>query len=65
MERVRDLGKDVDIVGRTLLFLFAGFNTFFVFFAKEKGRIKHFAADFIFWVRVKDRSLSMGLHSGK
>ena len=23
-------------------------------FTKEKGRIKHFAADFIFWVRVKN-----------
>ena len=41
-ERVRDLGKDVDIVGRTLLFLFARFNTFFVLFAKEEGRIKQF-----------------------
>ena len=49
-ERAQDLGKDVDIVGRTLFFLFAGFNTFFAFFTKEKGRIKHFAADFIFWV---------------
>lgn len=43
--------------GRTsiLFFLLAGFNTFFAFFTKEKGRIKHFAADFIFWVRVKNR----------
>jgi len=49
-ERVRYLGKDIHIVGRTLFFLFAGLNTFSAFFTREKGRIKHFAADFIFWV---------------
>ena len=27
----------------------------FAFFGREKGRIKQFAADFIFWVRVKNR----------
>ena len=40
-----------------------GFYTFsvvfelgvFTDFTKEKGRIKHFAADFIFWIRVKKR----------
>ena len=40
-----------------------GFYTFsvdfelgvFTDFKKEKGRIKHFAAEFIFWVRVKKR----------
>ena len=31
---------------------YRGFNTDF---EKEKGRIKHFAVDFIFWVRVKKR----------